>query len=144
MSGFKSLRVIMKTTKNCIGVLSILFLTCTAAYAETAWVVPPTDQHLSPIQRVLRSDLAMPGVGIAASKKQLTNRLQYALEHDWLSGEQIEQLKAELKAISDQEDSQRDETGNLTFESKMLLANQIFKLNAKFENITLKEEKQRL
>ncbi len=134
----------METIKICAGVFTFLVLACAPSYAETAWVVPPSNQGVSPIQRVLKGDLAMPGLGLDASKKQLINRLQYALEHEWLTGEQVDQLRGDLKVITDQEASQRDEFGNLTFAAKMSLANQLFKLNAKFETITLKEERQRL
>lgn len=134
----------MKNTIIRASVFAYLVLACAPSNAQQAWLVPPSDDRTTPVQQILKNDLAMPGVGLEATKKQITNRLQYALDHEWMTSEQVEQLKGELKAISDKEAADRDAEGKLPFESKVSLANQLFKLNAKFEDLALKEEKQKL
>lgn len=94
----------------------------------------------TPREQILNTELAMPGVGFAASKAALQKRMMYAAENDWLTQNQLDELTNDLKNEIDKENSLRDESGNLSVNAKRTLASEIFKLNEKFENFVLNRE----
>ncbi|MBX9719791.1 MAG: hypothetical protein K2X81_00210 [Candidatus Obscuribacterales bacterium] len=94
----------------------------------------------TPIEHILQSQLRMPGFGISSTRNQIMNRLQYALEHKWLSAVEVLQLCNELKVITDREESKRDADGKLDFGARSSLAKQLSSLNDRFEEMVLLKE----
>ncbi len=130
----------MKLTGISFCVLSGLIISCAPINAQQSWYVPQIDETRTPIEKILQSDLAMPGLGIDASRAKIIKRFEYAMEHKWLSAGQVGQLCNDLKGITDREQSQRDSNGKLSFEARASLAKRLNELNERFEDMVLVKE----
>ena len=109
--------------------------------AQQYVAVQYVDQARTPIESKLASpDLAMSGLGLGSSKAQLLKRFEFAQQNDWLSPDQITQLRADLTSIGETERSLRDAGGKLSFEGRQSLSKQICDLNEKFEEQVLVRE----
>ncbi len=130
----------MKAANNCLGIIASLAITCSICSAQQSPLVNEISEAKTPIEHVLQSQLPMPGFGISSTRNQIMNRLQYALEHKWLSSTQVQQLCNELKVITDREESKRDADGKLDFAARSSLAKQLNSLNDRFEEMVLVKE----
>lgn len=102
--------------------------------------VPSMPDARTPREEILNTKLAMPGVGLAASKEALQRRMMYAAENGWLSQSQLDELTNDLKTVGDKETALRDAEGALNAREKQSLAGEIYKLNEKFEDFVLSRE----
>ena len=127
----------MKVAEICVGLTAVLVCTSGSCSAQ---MMSPIVEHKTPIERVLQRELPMPGFGISASRNQIMNRLEYALEHKWLTGAQVQQLCNDLKIISDREESCRDENRKLSYAATATLAKQLNGLNERFEEMVFQRE----
>lgn len=109
-------------------------------HAQQADFMTVPGEAKTPIERTLQIELPMPGFGISSSRTQLMNRFEYALDHKWLTAEQVQQLCNELKVITDRTESNRDEKGKLSYEQTASAAKQLNSLNARFEELVLHKE----
>lgn len=131
----------MKITNTWAIVLFGLVFSSAPVGAQEFWYVPHVDEARTPVEVELQSsELALPGFGIASTKSTIIKRLEYALDHKWLSASQDQQLCNELKAITDKEQSLRDENGKLSYQAKTELARQLTGFNDKFEELVLVRE----
>ncbi|MBX9723250.1 MAG: hypothetical protein K2X81_17740, partial [Candidatus Obscuribacterales bacterium] len=131
----------MKTANTVAGILLGLTISCAPAPAQNFYYVPHIDEARTPIETTLQgNELAMPGFGLGSTKTQIIKRLDYAQAHNWLAANQLDQLRSELKTISDKEQSERDASGKLSFENRTELAKQFTDLNDKFELLVLTRE----
>lgn len=125
---------------SCFLTLSALSVGGTLA-DEAYWYVPHMEEARTPVEDALHSkELAMPGFGISSSRNMLMKRFQHALDHKWLSAEQVDRFCNELKKISDKEQGQRDENGSLSYQSVAHEAKQLHDLNNRFEEQVLIKE----
>lgn len=131
----------MRISTSWISLISGILVTCIPAGAQQYVAVQYVDQARTPIEHKLESaELAMPGLGLGSSRVQLSKRFDYAQQNKWLTAEQLEQLRKELKVINDKEAGLRDTAGKLSFEARQDLGKQINDLNAKFEEQVLIRE----
>ncbi len=112
-------------------------------FAQQTQIINTVSDSRSPIEHVLQSELAMPGLGISASRNQIMNRFQYALDHKWLTAAQVQDFCNELKTITDREEKSRDENGKLSYEARASAAKQLNALNDRFEQTVLSKEQSR-
>lgn len=120
--------------------LAFVALPCAAQQTQ---IMNTFSDARSPIEHTLQNELAMPGMGISASRNQIMNRFQYALDHKWLTSAQVQDLCNDLKTITDREESSRDANGKLSYESRALVAKQLNALNDRFEQLVLSKEQSR-
>lgn len=113
------------------------------SYAQQTQIMNTFSDARSPIEHTLQNELAMPGMGISASRNQIMNRFQYALDHKWLTSTQVQDLCNDLKTITDREENSRDANGKLSYESRALAAKQLNALNDHFEQLVLSKEQSR-
>lgn len=132
----------MRTEKNCVLLLLCAsVISCIPASAQQYVAVQYVDQARTPIESQLAApDLAMSGLGLSASKAQVAKRLDVAQQNNWLSAEQLMQLRADLKQIMDKESISRDTAGKLPFTARQELSKQICELNERFEEQVLIRE----
>jgi len=132
----------MKISNTWMGVVILgLVLTASPAKSQEFWYVPHIDEAKTPVESELQSgDLAMPGFGLASTKSTIIKRLEYALDHKWLSSSQDQQLCNELKSITDKEQSFRDSDGKLNYSARAEIAKQLTDFNDKFEELVLVRE----
>lgn len=132
----------MKATLLSLSLLSGMLIVVPCLAQQTQIINTVSDAR-SPIEHVLQSELAMPGLGISASRNQIMNRFQYALDHKWLSAAQVQDFCNELKTITDREEKSRDENGKLSYEARASAAKQLNSLNDRFEQAVLSKEQSR-
>lgn len=133
----------MKAILLSLSVISGLAFCAYPAFAQQTQIINTVSDSKSPIEHVLQNELAMPGMGISASRNQIMNRFQYALDHKWLTGVQVQDLCNELKGITDRGENSRDENGKLSYESRASVAKQLNSLNDRFEQMVLSKEQSR-